>query len=124
MVNGTGLGNPTKELINNTGKLPDAMLEEATRLFFSKYGGCDFEVKEDCILVGIEPAYQYEHLKMICISLEKGSSYFQQGKALGDYGSNVVATSREYRSYKRNSKFTRFVDKWHYLTQSNRKSND
>ena len=59
----TGLGNPSKELLDNSGKVSKKILKEATELFFKKYGGCDYKVTKEGILIGIEPAYQYEKLK-------------------------------------------------------------
>jgi len=109
----TGLGNPSKELMDNNGKVNKKMLFEAIDLFFSKWGGCDFSIKEDGILIGIEPAYQYEYLKVIFINTNKDYSYFEQGRAWGGYGSGIASTRKYYKDYKNKSKFIKFVDKWY-----------
>ena len=114
----TGLGNPSKELLNNEGILTPqlkAMLDEAIELYFKKWGGCDFSIKENYIDFGIEPAYMYQDLKIISINQRKGCSYIRTGRAFGGYGSGIRATTKVYADYKNDCKFTRFIDKWHSL---------
>ncbi len=112
----TGLGNPAKELLNNTSKIEGAikeMLNEAIKLYFSKLGGCDFQVEKDCIKFGIEPAYMYEDLKIILLAKVKGNSYLKTGRAFGGYGSGIRSTTKFYSDYTRNGKFKKFIDRWH-----------
>lgn len=109
----TGLGNPTPAMLNNEGKPDKKMLKEAVGLFFSKWGYCDYFVHLNGTLIGIEPAYQYEHLKVIFIAEDKENCYIENGKAWGGYGSQIVRTRKYYRDYKYRSKFTKFIDKWH-----------
>jgi hypothetical protein len=122
----TGLGNPEKELLSNKGILSQParnMLNEAINLYFKKWNGCDFSIKENKIDFGIEPAYQYEDLKIISINRQKGCSYIKIGRAFGDYGSGIRATTKYYADYKKDCKFTKFIDKWHNLIfkQNNKK---
>jgi len=112
IASNTGLGNLSSELMDNRGKVNRTMLKEATTLFFSKWGGCDYSVKENGILMGIEPAYQYDYLKVIFLARDKGKSYFEQGRAWGAWGSEIASTRKYYADYKRKSKFVRFIDKW------------
>jgi hypothetical protein len=125
MISGTGLGNPEKCLMNNNwtenqelNTAIQIMLYEAINLWFKDIGGVDFEIQfleNGKIIVvdfGIEPAYQYDKLKIYSIDTNKDSSYFMQGKAWGAYGSGIVKTTKYYTDYKNNCKFKKFVDKW------------
>ena len=52
----TGFGNPDKELLGNTGNLTPLvkkMAGEAVGLYFKKWWGCDFEIKENYVKLGI-----------------------------------------------------------------------
>lgn len=112
----TGLGNPRSAVLQNVGKLTTEMKEcltEATELWFSKWGGVDYNVHEDGFTFGIEPSYQYDELLIIEILKDKGDSWIGRGKAWGSYGSDRVMSVKYYRDYKRNGKFKKFVDKWH-----------
>ena len=112
----TGLGNPLPELLDNKGKIPPKikeMLKKATELYFKKWGGCDYSVEETGIKFGIEPAYQYENLKIIKIEKTKENSYIQTGRAFGSYGSGIRSTRKYYGEYEKCCKFTKFIDKWH-----------
>lgn len=122
---GTGLGNPEKCLMNNQWTNNEllnftirSMLSEATNLWFEDIGGIDFEIrllnnqKRIVIDFGIEPAYQFDKLRIYSIDTNKESSYYMQGKSWGAYGSGVVKTIKYYSDYKNNCKFIKFVDKW------------
>lgn len=116
----TGLGNPAQAILDNewTGSEKDdavirAMLDEAIKLYFQEYGGCDFTISKHCVRFGIEPSYMYQHLKMIHIDREKGSSYFQQGIAWGGWGSDIASNKKWYSDYKKRGKFVKFIDEWH-----------
>ena len=113
IVQGTGLGNPDPALLNNYGEINLEFGEAAIKEYFDDIGGIDYHVTEDFVNVGIEPAYQYQKLKIISISKNKDESYIQTGKAWGPYGSGIARNTKYYKEYKRNCKFTRFVDKWY-----------
>lgn len=114
MISGTGLGNPDPVLLNNSGlPPPQAMVDEAIELYFPKYEGCDFTANKNLVALGIEPSYQYDPLCIVAISKDINESYLQTGYAFGGYGTQLVKKSRFYKEYKYNSKFKRFVDKWH-----------
>ncbi len=115
-ANLTCLGNPSPELLNNSGVLNSVvkrMLEEAIKLYFEKWNGCDYQISQEEVSFGIEPAYQYEDLKIISIKKEILYSYIKTGRAFGDYGSGIRATTKYYGEYKNNCKFKSFIDKWH-----------
>lgn len=115
IVTGTGLGNPEKEKLSNQGKLNSKLIRIA-RLAFVTYfpDGFDHELHDDgSVTFGIEPAYQYERLKMVHIDKKKARSYISQGKAWGPYGSQIAATTRYYKDYKFKSKFVKFIDQAH-----------
>lgn len=100
----TGLGNPIKELLSNTGELTPAakeMADEAIKLYFKKWGGCDYETGENSVKLGIEPAHQFEDLKIICITRNKEKSFLHTGRAFGGYGSGIRSTIRFYSDYKK-----------------------
>jgi hypothetical protein len=117
----TGLGNPVPELISgrSTGdeqreNLIRAAAKECYETFgFKQYGYCDAGEEGNEVRLGVEPAYQYEHLKLIIVAREKDCSRFITGRAWGAWGSEIASTMREYGDYKRRSKFVRFIDKWH-----------
>jgi hypothetical protein len=70
-------------------------------------------VNENCVMVGIEPAYQYQRLLIITIHKNKELSFIRDGYAWGGYGSGVRQKTKFYGEFKRSCQFTRFVDKWH-----------
>ena len=112
----TGLGNPNQELLKNKGNLTKdikKMLDEAIKLYFSKWGGVDFDIQDDYINFGIEPAYQHEHLLIINLRREKYRSSIERGVAWGAWGSEIASTIKSYGEYKTKSKFVKFIDKWH-----------
>ena len=114
----TGLGNSSKELLPNNWTEKDRnklnpMLKEAVELFFKKWGYCDLFIKENSIDFGIEPAYQFEELRIVSIKRNKEKSFIEYGKAWGLYGSEIVRNTKYYEDYKKNGKFKRFIDKWY-----------
>jgi len=119
---GTGLGNPTKEILTNewsnnkqVNALVKKMLSEAITMFplMKQYEGCDFQIYDDQINFGIEPAYMHDDLEIISLARNKQSSYIRKGHAWGAYGSDIASTTKYYSDYKLKSKFIRFIDKWH-----------
>ena len=112
----TGLGNPTKALLNNTGKMSPPvkdMADEVVDLYFKKRGGCDYDIGADKIKFGIEPAYQHERLRIIVINRDKPTSFIKEGYAWGAYGSDIASRYKFYSDYKTRGKFKKFVDRWH-----------
>ena len=121
----TGLGITTVEELDNkwTGDIEfDAFLKEIMSdcidKYFKEYQGCDFKIAIDqdnqlTLSMGIEPSYQYEHLKIIAICTDKDYSYICNGIAWGAWGSNIVKSIKEYGDYKLESKFTKFINRWH-----------
>lgn len=112
----TGLGNPNSVILDNTGRLTKEIkgfMLDAFKLFKLLEDGCDYRIVEGQIIIGREPAYQYEELCIISLARDKGLSYLQTGKAFGDYGSGIRARYKFYKDYKRKSKFTQLIDKWH-----------
>lgn len=115
-----GLGNPSAVLLDNKwsksetyNKKIKRMLKDGTGLYFKDIGGCDFTIIKDRIDFGIEPAYQFENLKIISVNKEIGLSFIQTGRAFDYYGSGIRSTIKYYKNYKLKSKFVRFIDKWH-----------
>jgi hypothetical protein len=120
----TGLGNPERCLLDNKwssnenlNNILKNMFEEAMTLYFKDVTGFDFQIieseNETSISFGFEPAYQFERLRIVKINTNKANSYLQQGKAFGAYGSGIRSTTKRYDQYKRQSKFIKFIDKWH-----------
>lgn len=121
---GTGLGNPNPCRLNNEwsnnedfNNLIKEMLSDAIDNWFKKYEGCDFSIQfiddTKCnILFGIEPAYEGDPLKVFCICSKKHGSFYETGHAWGAYGTEISKTFHCYDDFKKQSKFTRFVDKW------------
>lgn len=112
-MSGTGLGNPDKQLLTNSGKLDRHFAEVATALFLSKFEHVDHDVTKLEVKIGHEPAYQYERLKIVSIHRNKKKSYLAEGLARGGYGSQICASKKTYAEYMYDCKFTRFVDHWH-----------
>jgi len=121
----TGFGNPSKALMDNEWSKNETlnstvkeMLNEAVELWFKDYEGCDFGIGLDnngvAVMFGIEPSYKFDPLKVYTVFSNnmKNESYYQNGKAWGYYGSDIAKHIRVYRDFKKQSKFTRFVDKW------------
>jgi len=96
-------------------KLIQKCSKEACGLFFKSFGYCGAGVDGDEIRIGIEPAYQYEPLKLIILSPELDDCALITGRAVGAWASRVISTRRDYGDYKKASKFTRFVEKWHLI---------
>ena len=87
--------------------------KEVVASYFKKWDCCDFQITEGQVMVGIEPSYQGDPLKIICINREKNDSFIKTGRAFGLYGSGIRATIKQYGEYTKKCKFTKFVDKWH-----------
>lgn len=119
IISGTGLGNPDKVILDNKGKVNEDMAEDAINTFFRKWHGFDFKIEKDQILLGIEPSYQYDPLKIVCINRNKEDSYIQIGTAMGGYGSDILKTTKYYKQHKKSSKVTWFIDKWHEVLYGN-----
>lgn len=113
LINSIGFGNPSPVLLDNKGKINNDFAMDALRTYFSKEFGFDFNITKNEIAIGIEPAYQYERLKIISINKDKSKSYIQTGKAWGPYGSQIAKNTKTYKEYKNKSKFVKFIDKWH-----------
>lgn len=112
-VSAIGLGNPDPVLLDNKGTINKEFADEALKEYFSYEEGFDFQLNKDFVNIGIEPAYQYDRLKIISIQKDKSKSYIQTGKAWGPYGSQIAKNTKVYGDYKNKSKFIKFVDKWH-----------
>lgn len=121
IASGIGLGNPAKEILDNKGKLPDVFCENALAKYFSNDQYFDFKINKKFIMIGVEPAYQYERLKIIKINEVKELSKITTGRAWGPYGTQVGSTTKYYYQYKLNCKFTRFIDRWHAYFFGNKK---
>lgn len=113
MVSGFGFGNPDPVILDNKGKLHKVFADEVMDLYFQDFEGFDFKVTKKGVTVGVEPAYQFEKLRILHIDKDKGESYIWYGKSFGYYGSKIVGKPRFYKDYKLNSKFKRIVDKYH-----------
>ncbi|MHA1676481.1 MAG: hypothetical protein ACTSU6_04815 [Candidatus Njordarchaeales archaeon] len=113
MATGFGLGNPNQPQLNNIGKINNDLAENAIALYFQEEEGFDFTINDNYIMIGFEPAYQNDKLKIICISKDKGESFVRTGKAWGAYGTQIASNTKQYKDYKNKSKFVRFVDRWH-----------
>lgn len=120
----TGLGSPDKALLDNkwsksksTNVLLKTIMDSAIDLYFSAEDGCDFQIiendKETAFILGIEPTYKFDKLKIIKISTTKNESYIQTGEAFGFYGSGIKSRTKRYDEYKYESKFVCFIDRWH-----------
>lgn len=109
----TGLENCNLSLLNNKGNLPKEFLEEALETFFKNYGYLDFNIEKDEILIGVEPAYQGQDLKIIGINKDIFHCYSETGHAFGAYGTGIRSRKKYYGHYKNNCKFSLFIDKWH-----------
>jgi len=114
----TGLGNPLPVILqNNTTKKIEGKLkkfvDEAINLYFKRWDGCDYSINDEEILLGVEPAYQYDYLRLIALKKDKKNSYIKNGRAWGDWGSEITLTTKFYSDYKNKCKFIKFIDKWH-----------
>ena len=120
----TGIGNSAPELMDgqSTGdsdldKRINECAKECYEVFFKgtemDYEGIDAGASVFGIKFGIEPAYFGDNLKIINFLQNKGRCSYETGHAFGYYGSGIRSTIRHYDQYKKSTKFTRFVDKWH-----------
>ena len=121
----TGLGgNSSPVLLDNFGVLDSVqkeMAKEATEKYFSFWGGCDFSLQQEEIILGVEPAYFGDDLLIISVNRERGNSFIQTGHAFGYWGAGIRSKKKYYKEYKKNGKFKKFVDKWHPLLFSSKK---
>lgn len=119
----TGLGNSDPVRLNNewTGNkdidfMAQEIMSDAVKVFFVELDGCDFQIetngKEVTVIMGIEPAYKWEKLRIICVSSDENLSYEESGIAWGFYGSGIASKSKRYVDCKRAGPFRNFVDKW------------
>lgn len=113
LVYGTGFGNPDPHILSNTGVIDKAFAEAVLKEYFEYWEWFDYDVTQDLVRVGVEPAYQYEKLRIIEINKDKAKSSIRYGKAFGPYGSGLVGRTKLYSDYKYKSKFVKFVDEWH-----------
>lgn len=124
--NSCHLGNSDPVRLDNNYKLPKTefwydFLNDVTKNFktIANYDGFDFHIDEYKFYFGVEPAYKYEDLQIICFHLtDKNSCYIEQGRAWGYYGSQCLTRLKYYRDYKIKSKFIRFVNKWYDLVKA------
>lgn len=116
IASGFGFGNSDRGILDNKGKLNKKYADDAYETYFSKQGqaeGFDFHVNESCVMVGLEPGYQYERLLIVAIHKNKEMSFIRDGYAWQGYGTGLRKKTRFYGEFKYNCKFVRFVDKWH-----------
>ena len=113
IVTGTGFGNSAPVLLDNKGTINALFALAALKEYFEHEEGFDFQINKNYVNIGREPGYQYERLKIISIHKDKDKSFIQTGKAWGPYGSQIAQSKKHYSEYKYNSKFVKFVDKWH-----------
>lgn len=122
----TGIGNSDPELMDgkSTGnkkldRLINQCAKECYEVFFKgtqmDYDGIDAGADVFGIRFGIEPAYFGDNLKIINFLQNKARCTYETGHAFGYYGSGIRSKVRHYEQYKRPSKFTKFIDKWHPL---------
>jgi hypothetical protein len=109
----TGFGNSSPVILNNLGKFNKSAGDLALETYFPE--GFDFTVLKDSVLIGREPAYQFEKLFVIEIARKKENSYFKRGKAFGPYGTQIVYSHKRYYEFKYRSKFVKFIDQIHPL---------
>lgn len=122
----TGLGNSAPHKIDGkpTGdKKFDAMVRKCSKDVYETFfkgtemddGYVDAQVKNGEVMIGIEPGYMYERLKIIVIAEHIGESKMITGYAWGAWGSDIRQSERRYDDLKRKAKFAKFVDRWHPL---------
>lgn len=106
-----GFGANSKVWLNNQGLIHPDFGDAA--LDYLGLSRVDFQVEDDKISIGIEPTYQYDRLHIITVHEDIYKSEWVRGKAWGAYGSEVVFEKKILNDYKYQSKFVRFVEKWH-----------
>lgn len=94
IVSITGIGNVEPPLLNNEGQVNTEFADATIAEYFSNEEGFDFQISSEMVNVGIEPAYQYERLKIISINKNKNKSFIQQGRAWGPYGTQIAKTTK------------------------------
>lgn len=114
IVHGTGFGNPDPEILDNHGpKPPKDLAEKVIELYFKDTEGFDYAWGKNTLRIGIEPAYQFDPLKVITIHKTKKKSTITTGHAFGCYGSGIRSKTKTYSEYKYKSKFVKFIDEAH-----------
>lgn len=118
----SGIGNSEPPILNNNFNMErdlfwDGFLNDLIANFktIAEYGGFDYKLdKEGNFLFGIEPSYKYDDLQILCINTnDKGLCSLTEGRAWGLYGTSITSRTKYYSEYKRNCKFTRFIDSWY-----------
>lgn len=120
----TGLGGGGSTLIDGKAtkdkKINKIVTEAAKDAYETFFKGtkldeeyCDAQYRPNEVRLGIEPSYMYESLKIIVIDIQKEYSYIETGYAWGAWGTGIRSTKRYYRDIKTNSKFKKFINKWH-----------
>jgi hypothetical protein len=115
ICNDNGLGSSKPNILNNNGKINKNYANDVLNTYFKNEKWFDYEINKNYIIVGIEPTYQFDRLKLICIHKNKLQSFISQGRANGPYGSNIMYKQKFYSDYKYKCKFTNFVEKWHKI---------
>ena len=116
-----GLGSSERPRLNNNITIPKdefwtKFLVDCIDNFgpIAEYKGFDLQLSEMGFLFGIEPSYQYDDVLIIGIMFsDKKNCFIERGKAFGSYGSKQLTKIKVYADYKRQSKFTKFIDKWY-----------
>lgn len=120
----TGLGNSAPNLMDGepTGdRKRDRAISACAKDFYEKFikgtrideGYADAGVRGNSVIVGVEPSYEYERMKVVVLYPSKEMSRLIEGIARGGWGSNVVKRERLYCELTRDCKLRRFVDEWH-----------
>ena len=115
MAGCTGLGNPNPCILDNKGTLNTIQTEVADEFIkiYNEGWGCDYGIGENYFMLGIEPSYMGDDLTILLLHKNKNNSSLQTGRAFGYYGSGIRSRTKYYKEYKYNSKFKKFVDKFH-----------
>lgn len=111
----TGLGNPNPALINNNGEFNKIVGDKLVKGYFKNFEAVDFQLEEDYVIAGYEPAYMYEKLLIICIHKIKEKSYIKKGYAWGGWGTGIRSSTRYYSDFKYKSKFVKTIDEIHSM---------
>jgi len=111
----TGLGGGGKSLMDDipTGnKKQDALIKEVSKEFYfeflkgteADYGICDAGTKYEgrAIMLGYEPSYMYEPLKVVLIDSDKERSYIMTGYAFGGWGTGIRSKKSTIKSLSTN----------------------
>lgn len=83
---------------------------------FEKFEYCEFGFSCDrrILYFGVEPSYMYDKLLVFGFNFDnREESTVQYGTSFGPYGSNIAIKRKALKDYKRESVFTRFIEKWY-----------